>query len=131
LRSRAKDRDGLLRQSLDDEIGHHATVIWMHARTIGVEYSRDLDALLMLPVIIEKERFGAALSLVITGAQANRIDVTPIIFGLRMDLGIPVDLAGGCLKDLGLRALCETQYINRAMHARLRCLHRIELIMNR
>ena len=45
---------GLAAQRLHDEVGHHATVVGMHPRPIGVEDSRHLDANTVLPVIIEE-----------------------------------------------------------------------------
>jgi hypothetical protein len=49
----------------------------MHARTVGVEDARDLDAQLMLPPVVDEQRFGTALALVVAGADADRIDVAP------------------------------------------------------
>ena len=54
----------------------------------------------------------------------------PVIFRLRMYLGVTVDLAGGGLEDLCLHPLGETQHINSAMHTGLGGLNRIMLIMN-
>ena len=48
-----------------------------------------------------------------------------------MNVRIAVDLAGRGLKDLGFNALGETQHVDRAMHAGLRRLHRIELVVDR
>jgi hypothetical protein len=39
----AVDRDGLALQRLHDEVGHHAPVVRVHARPVGVEDARDLD----------------------------------------------------------------------------------------
>ena len=38
----------------------------MHARSVGIEYPRDLDLEAMLAVIIEEQGFGATLSFIIT-----------------------------------------------------------------
>jgi hypothetical protein len=48
----------------------------------------------MLAVVVEKEGFGAALAFIVAGSRADRIDVAPIVFGLRMDGRIAVDFAG-------------------------------------
>ena len=40
----------------------------------------------VLPVIVEEQRLGAALALVVAGARADRVDVAPVVLGLRMDL---------------------------------------------
>ena len=48
-----------------------------------------------------------------------------------MDVRIAVDFAGRGLEDLGFDALREPQHVDRAVHAGLERLHRIELIVNR
>ena len=81
----AEDGDVAAEQRLHDEIRHHAAVVGMHARAVGVEDARHLDAQFVLAPIIEEQRLGAALAFVVAGARADRIDVAPIVLGLRMD----------------------------------------------
>ena len=102
----------------------------MHARAVSIEYPGDLDRDLVLPVIVEEERFGAALSLVIAGAQPDRIDAAPVVFGLWMHLGIAVDLAGRGLKDARLDPLGQPQHVYRSMYACLGRLYRIALVVD-
>src|SRR5204863_2051822 len=90
----AVDRDVTSKQRLDDKIGHDPTIVWMHARAVSIENSRHLDAQAMLAPIVEKQRFGATLALVIAGTRANRIDVAPVVLGLRMGQRIAIDLRG-------------------------------------
>ena len=61
------DGDRLAAQRLYDEIRHHPPVVWMHPRPVGVENPRHLDAHLVLAQIIEKQRLGAALALIVAG----------------------------------------------------------------
>jgi hypothetical protein len=72
----------------------------------------------------------ATLALVVAGARPDRVDVAAIILGLRMHHGIAIDLARGGLEDLGFDALGQAQHVDRAMHAGLCRLHRIELVMH-
>ena len=95
----AVDRDVTAHQRLHDEVRHHAPVVRMHARTVGVEDARYLDAQLVLAPVVEKQRLGAALAFIIAGTDANRVDVAPILFGLRMHAGIAIDLGRGRLKS--------------------------------
>ena len=127
----AVDSDGFALQRLDDEIGDDAPVIGMHPRAIGVEDAHDLDVELVLTVIVEEQGLGAALAFIIAGTRANRVDVPPVAFGLRMDRGIAVDLRSRCLEDAGLHALGETKHVDRARDAGLGRLNRIELVVDR
>jgi len=92
-------------QRLHDEVGDHAAVVRVHARAIGVEDSRDLDAHPVLAVVVEEERLGAALALVVAGAGADGVHATPVTFHLRVDFRVAVHLAGRGLEDLRLHSL--------------------------
>ena len=120
----------LARERLHDEIRDNAPVLGMHARAVGVEDACDFDLELMLAVIVEEQRFSAALAFVVAGARADRIDVAPIVFGLGMDCRIAIDLARRCLEYLAFEPLGEPQHIDRAVHRGLGRLHRIMLVMN-
>src|SRR5262245_65204678 len=74
-------------QRLDDEIRYHAPVVRVHARAIGIEDSGDLDVQSVLAPIIKEQGLGATLAFVIARARANRADVPPIIFSLRVAAG--------------------------------------------
>src|SRR6185369_5084961 len=50
----AEDRDVLAAQRLHDEVRHHAAVVAVHARAVGVEYPHELDVERVLAVIIEE-----------------------------------------------------------------------------
>ena len=58
----------------------------------------------VLAVIVEEQRLGAALAFVVAGARADRVDVAPIVLGLRVDGGIAVNLGGRRLEDPALAA---------------------------
>ena len=92
-------------QRLDDEVRHHAAVVGMHARAVGVEDARDLDAHFVLPPVVEEQRLGAALAFVVAGARADRIDVAPVVLGLRMNVRVAVDLGGRRLKNFRAQPL--------------------------
>ncbi len=57
----------------------------MHARSIGVEDRATLMRSPVLRMIVEEQRLGAALALVVAGARAERIDVAAVVLGLRMN----------------------------------------------
>ena len=85
----------------------------------------------VLAVIVEEQRFGAALAFVVAGARADRVDVAPIFLGLRMRHRIAIDLAGRGLQDPAFQPLGEAEHVDRAVH---RCLHRLDrvvLVMDR
>ena len=91
---------------------------------------RHLDAYAVLAVIIETQGLGAALALVVAGAPAVRVDVGPIILGLRVDGRVAVDLARGRLQELSAQPLGQPQHVDGAEHAGLGRLHRIELVVH-
>ena len=118
-------------QRLHDEVRHHAAVVRVHARAVGVEDAHHLDAQLVLAVVVEEQRLGAALAFVVAAADADRVDAAPVGLGLRVHLGVAVDLAGRGLQDLGLHPLGQAQHVDRAVHAGLGGLHRIVLVVDR
>ena len=48
----------------------------------------------MLAAVVEEQRLGAALALVVAGAEADRIDVAPVALRLRVHGRVAVDLGG-------------------------------------
>ena len=90
-----------------------------------------LGGQLVLAHVVEDQRLGAALALVVAGAQPDRIDVAPVVFALRMHRRIAVDFGGRGLQKLDLQPLGQPQHVDRADDAGLGRLHGIELIMDR
>lgn len=131
LRAVAIDGNGLVVEGLDDEVGDDAAVVRMHAGAVGIENASHSDGNVVLPVIVEKKRLRAPLPLVITGADSNRVDVAPISFGLRVNVGIAVYFAGGGLEDFTLKPLGEAEEVESAKHACFHCLDGVGLIMER
>ena len=91
----------------------------MHAGAVGVEYARHLDANAVLTMIIEEQGLGGAFAFIVAGARPERVDVAPVGFRLRMNVGVAVNFAGRSLEDLRLDALGQTQHVDRAVHAGL------------
>jgi len=85
----------------------------------------------VLAVIVEEQRLGGALALVIAGARANRIDIAAIIFGLRVHGRIAIDLGSRGLEDLCLHPLGKAEHVDRPEDAGLGRLHGIELVVDR
>ena len=102
----------------------------MGAGAIGVEDARHLDPEPVLAAVVEEQRLGAALALVVARARADGVHVAPIAFRLRVHRGVAVDLAGGRLEDLGPRALGEAEHVDGADHAGLGGLHGVALVMD-
>ncbi len=127
----AVDRDRLAGQRLHDEVRHHAPVLRVHPGAVGVEDARHLDADLVLAQVVEEERLGAALALVVAGARADGVRAATVLLDLRVHLGIAVDLAGGGLEDLRAGPLGQAQHVDGAVDAGLGRRHRIVLVVNR
>src|SRR5262245_48010681 len=101
----------------------------MHAWTVSIEDACDLDLELMLAVIVEEQRLGATLSLIVAGTRTDRIDIAPVGFGLRMHRRVAVYLARRRLEDATFETLGESQHVYRPMHRRLGRLHGVVLVM--
>jgi hypothetical protein len=84
----------------------------------------------MLAVIIKKQRFSAALALIVTAANANRVHVAPIRFWLGMNMRITVNLARGRLKYPASKPLRKPKHIDCTVDRRLCGLHGIMLIVD-
>src|SRR6185312_9065396 len=84
----------------------------------------------MLAVVVKEQRFSAPLAFVIAGARTDHIDMTPVMFWLRMHEWIAVNLAGARLQDLRLQTLREAQHIDRTYDAGLRGLDGIMLVVD-
>ena len=127
----AVDRDRLAAQRLDDEVADHPAVVGVHPRAVGVEDPHHLDAEVVLAVVVEEQRLRAALALVVAAADPDRVDVAPVVLGLRVDLRVAVHLAGRGLQDPRLDPLGQAEHVDRAVHAGLGRLHRVVLVVDR
>jgi len=102
----------------------------MHPRAVGIEDARDPGLDVMLG---ERggERLAAPLAFVVAGPLADRVDVAPVLLGLRMDLGLAVDLAGRGDQHLRAGRLRELEHVHRAEHRRLQRTNRVPLVVRR
>lgn len=131
LGSIAVDGDRLALQGLHDEVGDDASIGRMHPWSIGIEDADNLDVEPKLAMIIKEQCFCAAFTLIIAGADADRIDVAPIGFDLWMNRRITIDLTSRGLEDPALQPFRQTQHVDRAVNRRLCRLHRIMLVVDR
>src|SRR5579864_2227117 len=92
------DRDRKTLKGLSDEVGHDPTVVDTHSGSVGVEDPGNADIQAVPPVIGRGEGLGESLRLVVDRADADGVYVAPVAFGLGVDEGFAVDLAGRCLK---------------------------------
>jgi len=102
----------------------------VHPGTVGVEDAADLDRNVGLPPVGKEHGLGAALALVVAGADAVGVHVSPVVLSLRMHLGVAVDFARGCLEDAGADALGKPQHVGRPVDAGLDGLHGIVLVVD-
>src|SRR3989442_13292420 len=63
-------------------------------------------------------------------AQADGVDVAPVVLRLGMDGGVAIDFARGCLKNFRFRSLRQAQHVDRAVYAGFRGLDGIVLVMD-
>ena len=84
----------------------------------------------MLAPVREEHGFGAAFALIVAGTDSVRVDVSPVVLGLRMDIGIAVHLARRCLVNPGSASFGKAEHVGGTIHARLNGLHGIVLVMH-
>ena len=82
---------------LNDKIRDYTSVIRVHIRAVGIEDTDDLDAHLVLAVVVKEKCLGATFALVVTRTDTNRVHVSPILLRLRMDMRVSVHFAGRSL----------------------------------
>jgi len=102
----------------------------VHARAVGVEDAGNADVDFVLAVVIEKQGFRAALAFVVATADADGVDVAPVVFGLWMHRRVAIDLRRAGLKYPGPHAFSQAQHIDGAMHTGFGGLHRVVLVMD-
>jgi hypothetical protein len=88
------DRDWFVGERLDDEVRHGATILRMHAWSVGVENAGDASLQPMLPFVVGEQRLGATPTFVVATTRAVEVDETTIVFGLRVYIGVSIHLAG-------------------------------------
>ena len=120
----AVDGQRLAAQGLADEVGHDAAVVQAHARAIGVEDAHDARLHAVRAVVGHGHGLGKALGLVVDAARADRVDVAPVAFLLRMHHRVAVDLAGAGEQEARAFGQGQAQRIVRAQAAYLERLDR-------
>ena len=127
----AEERDRLAGERLPREVAHHAPVVGMHPRAVGVEDADDPHVDLVLPEVVEHQGLGAALAFVVARAGTDRVHVAAVALRLRMHLGVAVDLARRGVEDPRLHPLGEAEHVDRAHDRGLGRLDRVVLVVAR
>src|SRR5947209_574899 len=83
----------LAAQRLADEVGKDTTIVEPHPGAVRVENTNDPRIDMVRAMVRHDDGFGKALGLVIAAANPDRVDVAPVVFALRMDGRVAVDLA--------------------------------------
>ncbi len=119
----AGDGDRLAGQGLAGERRDRAAVVGAHPRAVGVEDPHDRGVDAVRAPVGHGQRLGEPLGLVVDPARADRVDVTPVGLGLRVDLRVAVGLAGRGEQEAGALLLGQAQGVQRAERADL---HRLD-----
>ena len=118
-------------ECLNNKVTDNAAVMRMHSWSVGIKYSYNLDIKIVLPMVVEEECFRTTLPLVITTADTDRVDFSPVLFWLRMNFRVAVHFAGRCLKNASVQPFCQAKHIDSTMNTRFGGLDGIMLIMDR
>ena len=114
LRARSEDGDRFAAQGLIDERRHHAAIVQLHARPVGIEDARDVGAQAVVAVVGHGQRLGEALAFVVAGARPDRVHVAPIGFHLRMLQRVAVAFRGGGQQEARILGARQFQHVARA-----------------
>ena len=124
------DGDLFPSEGLNDKVADDASIGDGHPWSIGIENSHDFHINMVLATVVHHQALGGPLSLVVAAPDPDRIDPSPVIFPLGVDLRITVHFRGGCLKDRGLHPFGESQGIDCAHDTGFDRLDGVVLIMN-
>jgi hypothetical protein len=98
------------------EIDRTNNVIGFHdshkAPAVGVENTADFDIDVVLAIIIHHKGFGNAFPLIVTASDTYRIYVSPVAFGLRVNLRISIHLGCRSEENSSLSPLGQTQHVD-------------------
>ena len=97
----AEDGDRPVGERLAQEGRDGAAVVSAHPRPVGVEDPDDRRVHALLAVVGHRQGLGVPLGLVVDASRADRVHVAPVLLGLRVDLRVAVDLAGGGEQEAG------------------------------
>lgn len=116
---------------LNDEVRHHSAVVGVHARTERVENSSDANVDSGLALVAVHHRFRDSFAFVVAGSRTDSVDIAPVRFDLRMNLGVAVDFRSRSEKHARLDAFGETEHVQRAFRRRFDSLDRVVLVVRR
>ncbi len=124
LHAVAVDGDRLVHEGLGDEVRERAPVVEPHALPERVEDPNDPRLELVDAVVGHGHGLGEALRLVVDAADPDRVDAAEVALGLRVDLGVAVDLARGREEEARPLRLGEAERVVRPHGADLHDLDR-------
>ena len=138
MRAIAVNGDVLTTKRLADEVGHHAAVVRVHERTVGVEDAHHANVEIVRAVVVEHDGLGGTLALVVAGAGSDGIHVAVVLLCaslssddptcLGMNQRISVDLAGARVEETAARVTRQAKEVQNAEDRALERLDRIGLL---
>ena len=118
-------------EGLDDEVGNDSSVVWVHSGTESVEDSSDSNLDVVLSHVTVRKGLGDSLTLIVTSSRSETVDVTPVVFSLRVLLGVTVHLGGRGNKESSLSSLGKTEHVEGTHERGLCSFDRVVLVVRR
>ncbi len=115
----AVNGDRFALKGLLHEVGQDPAVIEPHSWPIRVENADNPRFHTVVAMVSHGDRFGEPLGFIVAASRADRVDVSPVIFGLRMNFGVAVDLGGAGEQEPGVLGLGQAQGVVGAERAHL------------
>ena len=120
----AVDGERLAHERLIHEVREHAAIVEPHPLAVRVEDADDVRVHAVDAVVRHRHGFGESLGLVVDAADADRVDVAPVAFGLRMLQRVAVNFAGAGEQEAGVVVLGEAERVVGAERTDLQGLNR-------
>lgn len=118
-------------EGLDNEVGDDSTIVRVHSRPVCVEDSCNSYIDAVLSHVTVGEGFSDTFALVVTGSGTDTVDVTPVIFSLRVLLGVTVHFGGGRDEESGLGSFGQTKHVQSPHEGGFGGLDRVVLVVGR
>lgn len=125
------DSHVLTLEGLNDKVGDDSTVVRVHSRTESVEDSGNSDLDIVLSHVTVGQSLGDSLTLVVTSSGTDTVDVTPVVFSLRVLFGVTVDFRGRGDEESSLGSLGKTEHVQGTHERGLDGLDSVVLVVRR
>ncbi|KXV69490.1 hypothetical protein AD951_06380 [Acetobacter malorum] len=89
---------GLVPKSLNNEIGYHTTIFWIHLWSISIKNTHNLHWNSEALIVFITQSFCYTLTFIVTSARPHGINISAIILKLRRNVWVTINLTSAGLQ---------------------------------